>query len=466
MEQIDFVLCLKLQRVMAIAFPQVNLVSTSHESPQSEENPWLDLWDRESRSLNQELLISGSGLSYTKYRSAICRGKNRHFSSRLSKAKATSSCFVVEQGVFKSLKFWINSPTSPPCLEIFEDSLLFYSQSYSEAVERTKERRELIFAHIFITTPPPACDLALGLYAVGDFLGGQRNCWRLLRVDDEASGAPACACPTPEVRESVEEAAADAAPPVVQDSTGSSAGASVRRPPCSVLQAASAHQPVSLARGSAMQSRRFSHDGDHFDSQLECIHREAFKRMGLKYVLSRNSFQIGHALRTRVQRSYTPDGVLHVPLGSPEAPLSIVHVEIKPGRLTVEESDLCFALCQTMQQHVLCISAGYVSDTMHAAILQESRSMGGPTGDYCSLPRSAPFMEMNLYQPRGIDLPVFYYPSVSWVSTGSRAPGYYLSAVEPADPLDREREMMRLVRIYYLATKDASKMSRGQQEPY
>jgi hypothetical protein len=463
---------------MAIQFP---FEADEAASPRPAlEDPWAQLWERETRALNQELLVSGDRESYVKYREAICRGKNQHFHCRLSKAKAVNGPVVIEHGVFKSLKFWINS-TAQPWLEIFEDSLLFYAASHSDAVARAKERQEVVFAHIFITSPAPACDLALGLYAVGEFLGGPRSCWRLLRVDDATSAGAllpvAEASPGSETSQEAEAAAeAPLRAAALQDSMGSSssgphAAPPAARPPPPVPPAASAgpQQPRSSARApppGALQSRRFCHDGDAFDSQLECVHREAFKRMGLRFTLSRNSFQVSQALRTKVQQIYTPDGVLHAPLHSPEAPLSILHVEIKPGRLTVQEADLCFALCQTMQQHVLCISGGYVTDSILAVLLQESRAAGAPGAEYSCLPRPLPFMEMSLYEPRGIGALPFYYPSVSWVGTGARVPDYYLSVCEPADPLEREQETLRLARTYHLATKDAQRMSRGQQEPY
>lgn len=430
------------------------------------EDPWADLWERETRALNQQRLISGDREVYGKYREAITRGKNRHFHSRLSKAMSNRSFVLFENGSLKSLKFWINNPARPS-LEIFEDSLLFYSEGSSDAVARTKARQELVFAHIFITTPAPACDLALGLYEVEDFLGGPRNCWRLLRVDDDATCASSTVLPVLEASPGSENPREGEELRAMQDSTGSASEAlpPAPMPAPAAVPVAAPQRPRSAAREPAatLQSRRFSHDGDAFDSQLECIHREAFKRMGLCFFLGRNSFQVGQALRAKVQQHYTPDGVLHAPVHSPEAPLSILHVEIKPGRLTLQESDLCFALCQTMQQHVLCISGGYVTDPMLSTLLQDSRA---PSGEYCSLSRRPPFVEMSLYEPRGVGVPSLYYSSVSWVATGARAPGYYLSVVEPADPLEREHEALRLARIYSLATKDAQRMSRGQQEPY
>lgn len=412
-----------------------------------EEASWEELWHPETRALFLAPLVTGDFDSYTRFRRALTRGQEARFAEHLSRSKACKAFSIVENGVLKSLKYMLNHAMQKPMMEIFEDKVLLRTSIPSSVLERTQAQGTPVFLHVFITTPSP-CDLPLGLYCVKEYLAEPCNAWLLTRLSDEpvATEAPA------EEACSVAGAEAPLEAPV-EGHVATGQATAWHRPP---RPAASA---TCLSVGGRLQSRRFSHDGDDFDSQLECIHREAFRRMGLQYFLTRSTFQVGQALRTRGQKMYTPDGILYAPFGAARAPLRLFHVEIKPGPLTLEESDLCYALCGTQQQCVLCLIGGYATEPTTSLSSGDCRAP-----DYSSLSRPRPFLEMCLYVPQGVGVAPLFYPSVAWRSCERRLAGYYLSPLEASDPLSREEERMRLARIYQLATKDAVRLSRGLQE--
>ena len=105
-----------------------------------------------------------------------------------------------------------------------------------------------------------------------------------------------------------------------------------------------------------------------------------------------------------------------------------------------------------------------MTDATLTAHLPSVDTKTSSNGDYSNLPRHRPFVEMSLYSPQGVGLPPAYYPSVVWCS--SEQGTFFLSNVDHADPLRREEVRTRLLRIYYLATKDAGRISRGGGDPY
>lgn len=414
-----------------------------------EEASYEELWHPETRALFLTPLVTGDFDSYTRLRRALTRGQEARFAEHLARSKASKAFSIVENGVLKSLKYMLNHAMQRPMMEIFEDRVLLRTNISPCILERTQAQRTPVFLHVFITTPSP-CDLPLGLYRVKEYLAEPSHAWLLTRLSDE----PLAAEPPAEEEEAGSVAGAEAPLEAPVEGNGAlSQAAAWQRPPRPTASA------TCLSVGGRLQSRRFSHDGDDFDSQLECIHREAFRRMGLQYFLARSTFQVGQALRTRSQKMYTPDGILYAPLGAARAPLRLFHVEIKPGPLTLEESDLCYALCGTQQQCVLCLVGGYVPEPTSSPSAGDCRAP-----DYSSLSRPRPFLEMCLYVPQGVGVAPLFYPSVTWRSCERRLAGYYLSPLEASDPLSREEERMRLARIYQLATKDATRLSRGLQE--
>ena len=193
---------------------------------------------------------------------------------------------------------------------------------------------------------------------------------------------------------------------------------------------------------------------------LECIHREAFRRMGLRYMVTRNAFQIGHLLSEQTQRMYTTDGTLYAAVGCASGPLQVFHVEIKPGPLTVEEGERCRALCQFLNQNVLCMSGGHVSDSQ----LSLEASMTGSGVDYAQLQRFRPCVDMSLYAPQGVDAAPLLYPAVMWhFGDGSSTP--FLSMLDHSNSRQKEDARLRLLHIYHQSTKDGTKFSR-RSAPY
>ena len=138
----------------------------------------------------------------------------------------------------------------------------------------------------------------------------------------------------------------------------------------------------------------------------------------------------------------------------------VFHVEIKPGPLTVEEGERCRALCQFLNQNVLCVSGGHVSDSQ----LSFEASMTGSGVDYAQLQRFRPCVEMCLYAPQGVDAAPLLYPAVMWhFGDGSSTP--FLSMLDHSNSRQKEDARLRLLQIYHQATKDATKFSR-RSEPY
>jgi hypothetical protein len=157
---------------------------------------------------------------------------------------------------------------------------------------------------------------------------------------------------------------------------------------------------------------------------------------------------------------YTTDGTLYAAVGCASGPLQVFHVEVKPGPLTVEEGERCRALCQFLNQNVLCVSGGHVSDSQ----LSLEASMTGSGIDYAQLQRFRPCVEMCLYAPQGVDAAPLLYPAVVWhFGDGSLTP--FLSVLDHSNSRKKEDARLRLLHIYHQATKDATKFSR-RSEPY
>lgn len=398
-----------------------------------------DLWDVGTGRLRFEPLVMGEVDDYKRYRAALTRRKDAFYEKMVGVVSKNSSYMTFENGAVRYCKDKI--ATSGSKLEVFKDSLILHANGMRTSEFERSQRLQLpLFVMAFIISPTP-CNLPLGMYVVEGPVSEEKKSWKLRRSDDLN------AFPTILTADGPLEA-----PPQegrVESSSEPSTGATL----VAEFRGAQKVAPKS-------NSTRFSHNGDDFDSLLECIHREAFRRLGLRYLVTRNSFQIGHLLSEQTQRMYTTDGILYAPVGSPLAPLQVFHVEIKPGPLTVEEAERCRALCQFLNQNVLCVYGGNVSE----AHLAEESSISGPSLEYGLRHRFRPCMEMSLYASQGIDLAPTLYPTVIWYfSEGSASP--FLSIVDNANPRQREEARLRLLHIYHQATKDAVRFSR-RNDPY
>jgi len=394
------------------------------------------LWEEGSGRLRVELLVNGGVDDYTRYRSALTRHKDNLYADLVRRVSGSSTVITVENGVVKAFKYQIANPHTLSQLEVFKDRLIVHSSVRGNEFEKSMRLRHPIFVMTFIISPRP-CNLPLGMYIVeGPLTEDSKSSWRLVRHEDVYT---TLLVPTSEGSQEAHVGVPD--PPVQTPVHATTMVGDSRRP---------AHRCGSI---------KFSHNGDDFDSMLECIHREAFRRMGLRYLVTRNSFQIGHLLSEQTQRMYTTDGILYASVGTASAPLQVFHVEVKPGPLTVEEGERCKALCQFLNQNVLCVCGGNVSDKQ----LSEESALPGPCTDYGQRPRFRPCVEMCLYAPQGIDAVPLLYPTIVWHSDGRAAP--FLSVFDNANPRQKEEARLRLLLVYNQATRDATKFSR-RTDPY
>ena len=411
-----------------------------------------ELWEEGTQKLRVDLLVSGEVDDYKKYRAVLTRHKDGLYADFVRSVSRNSQYITVEDGAVKAFKYQLANPRVQSQLEVLRDGLIAHTNIRIKEFEKSMRMRHPIFVMTFIISPSP-CDLPLGMYVVESPLADDKKSWRLRRHEDLFVWPP-----VPSVE-------------VVDDVSGDSgfvstdgAAEEIRIPPPSMVPPV--HTADSLPtcevrrpahRGSSI---KFVHNGDEFDSMLECIHREAFRRMGLRYLVTRNAFQIGHLLSEQTQRMYTTDGTLYAAVGCASGPLQVFHVEIKPGPLTVEEGERCRALCQFLNQNVLCVSGGHVSDSQ----LSFEASMTGSGVDYAQLQRFRPCVEMCLYAPQGVDAAPLLYPAVMWhFGDGSSTP--FLSMLDHSNSRQKEDARLRLLQIYHQATKDATKFSR-RSEPY
>ena len=411
-----------------------------------------ELWEEGTQKLRVDLLVSGEVDDYKKYRAVLTRHKDGLYADFVRSVSRNSQYITVEDGAVKAFKYQLANPRVQSQLEVLRDGLIAHTNIRIKEFEKSMRMRHPIFVMTFIISPSP-CDLPLGMYVVESPLADDKKSWRLRRHEDLFVWPP-----VPSVE-------------VVDDVSGDSgfvstdgAAEEIRIPPPSMVPPVHTADslPTCEVRRPAHSgsSIKFVHNGDEFDSMLECIHREAFRRMGLRYLVTRNAFQIGHLLSEQTQRMYTTDGTLYAAVGCASGPLQVFHVEIKPGPLTVEEGERCRALCQFLNQNVLCVSGGHVSDSQ----LSFEASMTGSGVDYAQLQRFRPCVEMCLYAPQGVDAAPLLYPAVMWhFGDGSSTP--FLSMLDHSNSRQKEDARLRLLQIYHQATKDATKFSR-RSEPY
>lgn len=394
-----------------------------------------DLWDDATGKLRVELLANGEPDDYRRYRSHFTRHKDAFYADLVRIVAGNPSYILTEHGLVKAVK----SQVTGSRWVVYKDTLTLHSAVKTAEFQRNMQLRHPIFVMSFIINPCP-CNLPLGMFIVESH-SDDKKIWQLRRSADVAAWLPI------PVREPPAEA------PMEETNVDTGGAAPIESPLLPVQS-----EPRRALRGASL---RFSHNSDDFDSLLECIHREAFRRMGLKYFVTRNTFQLGHLLTEQSQKRYTTDGILYAAVGAPAAPLQVFHVEIKPGPLSVEEGERCKALCQLLNQNVLCVAGGNVSDAQFA----EEAASQTATVDYASRARHRFCVDMSVYLAQGVDVPPLYCHSVMWHFAEGAWSAPFLSAFHAADPRQWDDLRLRLLRIYHLATKDASRFARGS-EPY
>lgn len=417
-----------------------------------------DLWDADTGRLRIELLAGGEPDEYKRYRSCLTRHKDAFYADLTRAVAGTSSYVLTDQGVVKAFKSQITNAR----WIVFKDALVVQSSVKLAEFERSMRLRHPIFVMSFIISPSP-CNLPLGMFVV-ERLSEDKKSWHLQRHEDVAVWLPVPSLQAGGEAVDVSEPddAAACEPPTGAPPVASEPSAAVQRPP--QLPATSAqNEPRRVVPPRGRPALRFSHNSDDFDSLLECIHREAFRRLGLRYLVTRNTFQLGHLLTEQSQKLYTTDGILYAAVGAPAAPLQVFHVEIKPGPLSVEEGERCKALCQFLNQNVLCVCGGNVSDAQFAE--ETAAAQGGAAVDYAVRPRHRCCVEMSAYMAQGVDAPPLYCHAVAWHFADGPCVAPFLSACHAADPRRWDETRLRLLRVYHLATKDANRFARGP-EPY
>jgi len=372
----------------------------------------------------------------------------------------------LENGALWGLKFKIEPPeVGRRKYRIFRDHLLMWQPNRQAelALAPARDASSEIFVLAFILSP--AEDLPLGMYTVQQREG---QIWRLQAVEPHGppTAPPAPALPLPVALAGgvsapavpLPVALAGGAPaPAVPLPVALAGGAPAPAVPLPVALAGGAAPLTGPARSSLMDAapddedaqprRRQRTDGDvsslrflagrnAFDSQLECVHYQAFSLLRLSYQLARVQCDLV-AVLPGVRRSYTTDGLLYVRLGSSDGLESAVLVEIKPRDLSLEEAELCYAICRCLNQAVLCVVGGYA----------EARDADWPGVD------------LSLYVPNGPLAAPSFYPHVVWRWASPDLPPY-LALDAPADPAVRLREQLHLRAIYVQATLEARQLAR------
>lgn len=385
---------------------------------------WERLWDAEGR-LKVELLLE-SEPNHLTYQAALTRNKSEFYRELTASIHLDRSFGQEEDGRLKALKYDLCRRIYP--IKVFRDHVLVVNRKgneHSEAFDRSLETQIPFFLMAYFQGLNDRCKLPLGMFVLVEWVERDNDMnftWKLRRVADVAEPL--------ELQRPTEGPAAtprgnQAAPPLLPtESLGNGE------------EAPSAEVPLF-----AIQSRRFAHNGDDFDSVLECIHREALHRLGQIYEAEQAPVRIGRWMSASSQVEYTPDGTLIAHFGAPDAPLKVFHVEIKYGPFASLESERCRALCRARDQHVLCVSGGYVTE--HETV--------------CARPRCC--VEMALYAPQGPGAEPVFHPCVVW-RFPEEGPAY-LSLVDSPDPQRREAARLRLLHVYRQATADALRISRA-----
>ena len=265
-------------------------------------------------------------------------------------------------------------------------------------------------------------DLPLGYYYL---IGKEGSSWRFSAIDpfSDAEDIPMSR------EDTVMPTHASMVPAVPSSREREPSDGDEGPPPRRIRHDEPSHQP----------SLHFLVGGTSFDSLLECIHCQAFRALRLQYQPTRHQFDLAGIL-PGARKHYTLDGSLYVRIGSCSAPLSIVHVEIKPGPFTVEESELCYALCRLQAQNVLCIFGGVVEHRSDVAL------------------RERPFVEMQLYESTGVHSEPIFWERMIWRWTHPDDEPY-LSPSALANPRMRIVDEERLRAVYGEATVEARRLA-------
>lgn len=389
----------------------------------------VELWDEQGELKYEALDPSETEPDHDHFaaRQALTRGRAWPAETRRMN---TSDWVAVDGGALWGIKFKIGLDSGRARVHrIFRDSVLLWVPSSKSADMQAVARSGqpvFVLALIFTGT---AMDLPLGNFFV---TRKEAGCWRLLAEDPFP--CPGGAALLPPLSPLVEGGGAGSVGRCLDEEGGveEDEGGPPRRRPRIFHEAPP-------PPGERPQSLRFLAGRDSFDSLLECIHRQAFGLMRLQYHVARHQFDLT-AVMPGPRRHYTPDGLLYVRLGSPGARPRLVHVEIKPGPLSVAEDELCWALCRAQDQSVLCVIGGVVEARAEAEERERS------------------FVEMTLYDSTGPLAEPMYYPRVVW-RWGSPDAEPYLSPAAPADPRKRLLEQQRLRSVYAAATFEARRLA-------
>lgn len=213
---------------------------------------------------------------------------------------------------------------------------------------------------------------------------------------------------------------------------------------------------VSRVTAVGRRSFRIEYQGVCFDSQLELIHYLAFRRLRLDYTVSRSSYDLQYQIRSRDQRSYTPDGTLWALFQGKE---TLFHVEIKPSfKFTTGELELCYCLSVATQQHVLCVSGGYLDRDPSE---EDQRPAGG--NSYADIERPAAFMSLCIYAPAGKGKAT-WFPAVFWQESADAGAPPILTSTPVSHPQSFVEQQRKLERVYYQARTEAKKICREQSQ--
>ena len=405
-------------------FPALRPTRDAMDSEATEAACWERLWDAEGR-LKVELLL-GSEPDHLMYHVALTRNKSELYHELTASINRHNHFAQEDDGRLKALKYDLFNRDFP--ITVYRDHVQVVNKRgnrHSSAFDRSHETRMPFFLMVYFEGLHGRCKLPLGMFVLDAWAAPENDnkiTWKLRQVADVAEPL--------ELQRPTEGPAAtprgnQAAPPLLPTESLRNGG-----------EAPNAEVPLF-----DIQSRRFAHNGDEFDSVLECIHREALRRLGQMYEAEQAPVRIGRWMSDGSQVHYSPDGILIAHFGAPDAPRKVFHVEIKCGPFASLESQRCRALCKARDQHVLCVSGGYVTEHETA----------------CARPRCC--VEMALYEPQGPGAEPVFHPCVVW-RFPEEGPAY-LSLVDSPDPQRREAARLRLLQVYRQATADALRISRA-----
>jgi len=407
-----------------------------------------NLWQGPEKSLIVDLLTKGD---YVSYRNALARGKKAYYQSMTSVMNNGRSTNKISNGCVVGHKTRIADPSrDEDWAKVFRDHVIISAKTpaIQAAMQKSMERKVHVFVMIYICNVS-GCkpeDIPLGMFCVVQATDGTKAKWKLegpvqdsdgfstLSSEEEMSFSGSVESLS---LENLEEEGGAKNDPYVAISPEVQLGEEETPPADSAY----------LNHQEHIQARPFRYNGEMYDSKNEFLHIHAFKLMGLKFNLLRSSFDIERFMPSEfLQKTYTPDGVLWVRLGDGNSCGEHCHVEIKPGRLNVQESFRAKALCKATNQKVLCVYGPYVTNKM----LADAEDSAG-NKDFFSVRVENP-VSMSIYVPKGPEAEPEYYPHVVW--RFSEEGEAYLSVNDDADPLIREDAHLRVIKVYQQATQE------------